>query len=104
MVDQENLLTLAKLMQILREPSGFGMRTFKLVLLDTGFLEDATLTVTHFTEESRKTHLFFNLQMDIHQLKPLLVQKYYLLQQGCHRVYLSHFDKIKMTCELKMTW
>ena len=61
MVDQENLLTLAKLMQILREPSGFGMRTFKLVLLDTDFLEDATaLTVTHhFTEESRKTHLFF---------------------------------------------
>jgi hypothetical protein len=63
MVDQENLLTLAKLMQILREPSVFGMRTFKLVLLDTDFLEDATLTVTHFvthfTEESRKTHLFF---------------------------------------------
>jgi hypothetical protein len=39
-------------------------------------------TLTHFTEESRKTDLFFNLQMDIHQLQPLLVQKYYLLQQG----------------------
>ena len=60
MVDQENLFTLAKLMQILREPSGFGMRTFKLVLLWTlGLWEDAILTVTHFTEESRKRHLFF---------------------------------------------
>ena len=28
-------------------------------------------TLTHFTEESRKTDLFFNLQMDIHHLKPL---------------------------------